>query len=326
MTADQVYQFIFKATLALLEPFLAMLRYDSPYFWPYALSFVGLALVIGIAEHARLWRTPVAFLKALLPALRVWWHPSARADYRFLIVNGILFPLIVGPLILSSAWLAKATATGLETLLGPPATLVSVDLGFRVALTIAFFLAYDLGRYLAHYALHEIPDLWEFHKVHHSAEVLTPFTNNRAHPVELWVMAFGANLLTGPVTGVFLYLAGGSVEVFTVYGLHAAIFVYNLFGNLRHSHVWLSYGPLGYLFISPAQHQIHHSVLPQHFGKNRGFALAIWDWLLGTLYVPRRRETFAMGLGEGDDARWHSVWQMYWRPIRLLWRRRAVVP
>src|ERR1039458_8498353 len=32
---------------------------------------------------------------------------------------------------------------------------------------------------------HAIPALWEFHKVHHSAEVLTPLTEMRTHPVEI---------------------------------------------------------------------------------------------------------------------------------------------
>ena len=33
--------------------------------------------------------------------------------------------------------------------------------------------------------MHRVPALWEFHKVHHSAEVLTPLTEWRQHPLEL---------------------------------------------------------------------------------------------------------------------------------------------
>ena len=76
---------------------------------------------------------------------------------------------------------------------------------------------------------------------------------------------------------------------------------------------------LGYIFISPAQHQIHHSALPKHFGKNCGFALAIWDWAFGTLYVPKERETFPLGLRAEPDPAWHTVTQFYWRPIVSLW-------
>ena len=56
--------------------------------------------------------------------------------------------------------------------------------------------------------------------------------------------------------------------------------------NLRHSHVKLKYPSfLEYIFISPHQHQIHHSDNPIHFNKNMGSKLAIWDWLLGTLVL-----------------------------------------
>jgi len=34
--------------------------------------------------------------------------------------------------------------------------------------------------------------------------------------------------------------------------------------------------------ISPAQHQVHHSVDAKHHHRNFGSALAIWDWMFGT--------------------------------------------
>jgi len=34
-----------------------------------------------------------------------------------------------------------------------------------------------------------VPFLWEFHKVHHSANVLTPITAFRVHPVDTWLFA-----------------------------------------------------------------------------------------------------------------------------------------
>jgi sterol desaturase/sphingolipid hydroxylase (fatty acid hydroxylase superfamily) len=100
-------------------------------------------------------------------------------------------------------------------------------------------------------------------------------------------------------------------------GLHVLIWAFNLVGNLRHSPVWLSYGPrLGRWLISPAHHQLHHSCEPRHWGRNRGFELAIWDRMLGTLYVPPvQPETFRMGLGDGSEASWHCVVRMYLRPF-----------
>jgi len=111
------------------------------------------------------------------------------------------------------------------------------------------------------------------------------------------------------------------ITFITFLGTHAIIWASNLVGNLRHWHVWLSYGPtLNRWLISPAHHQLHHSCEERHMGCNRGFELAIWDRLYGTLYVPPEYpEEFRMGLNDGSDGRWRSVWQLYWWPFQQLW-------
>jgi sterol desaturase/sphingolipid hydroxylase (fatty acid hydroxylase superfamily) len=171
--------------------------------------------------------------------------------------------------------------------------------------------------------LHDIPVLWEFHKVHHSAEVLTPLTAYRVHPVELALMAWVPALATGIVTWAFNRFADGAVSFYSFLGLHVAIWAFNLIDNLRHSPVWISYGPVwGRWLVSPAHHQLHHSREPQHWGRNRGSNLAIWDRLYGTLYVPPvRAETFQMGLGDGTDGHWNSVARMYFWPLAGAMRR-----
>ncbi len=315
--ATQFYTLVFETVQALLAPFLAFAQYDSSLFWPFLASTLAIAVVVyGVwgawARRSRF--SPLGFLRGFF-SRAVWWHRSSRADYRFYLVNGILFPAIVGPLILSGAQIGEGVRDGLTSLFGAPASPAEVGFAATLAFSAAFFLAYDLGRYIAHSVLHEVPLLWQFHKVHHSAEVLTPFTSFRVHPLDLFIMAMGANLLTGPVTGLFLYFFAGDISLVTFFGLHVVIFAYNLVGNLRHTHVWLSYGRLGYVFVSPAQHQIHHSALVHHFGKNRGFGLAIWDLAFGTLYVPKEREEFPMGLGDGSDGEWHTVARMYWWPF-----------
>ena len=95
------------------------------------------------------------------------------------------------------------------------------------------------------------------------------------------------------MTGIFFYLTNGEITVATFLGTHVLIAIYSMIRNLRHSHVWLDYGVLGYLFISPAQQQISQSLSAHHLGKNCGFELAVWDGLFGTLYVPKQKEDFA---------------------------------
>src|SRR2546426_736232 len=105
-----------------------------------------------------------------------------------------------------------------------------------------------------------------------------------------------------------------------VLGANAGLVLFLFAGaHLRHSHVWLSYGPvLSRIFISPAQHQIHHSVDPRHVDRNFGGIFAIWDALFGTLYVPRTRETLTVGLADGGHAGLDSVARLYTMPFRRL--------
>jgi sterol desaturase/sphingolipid hydroxylase (fatty acid hydroxylase superfamily) len=182
--------------------------------------------------------------------------------------------------------------------------------------TVLFFVAYDFGRFVAHSALHDVPVLWEFHKPHHTAEVLTPMTAFRAHPVDLAVMAWGSAITTGVLTWAFQWLGGPTITAYQFLGMHVLLWGFNLLGNLKHWQLPISYGRvLDRWLISPAHHQLHHSAEARHFGRNRGFELAIWDRLYGTLALPRPGEVFRMGLGDGSDGSWHRVWKLYCWPF-----------
>ena len=160
-------------------------------------------------------------------------------------------------------------------------------------------LAADLAYYLNHRFHHESPLLWPFHKLHHSAEHLTLLTAKRNHPVfELLLDIFNA-LCLAPVVGV-IYGLFGMYDVATLFGISVVFAAFNFAGGaMRHSHIWLDFGPvLDRIFISPAQHQIHHSMAPRHHDKNYGLVFAIWDWAFGTLYVPRGRETLEFGVAD----------------------------
>jgi len=299
----------FEATTALLKPLLAFKQYDSFLYWPFLACALALAIIVFVINRNG---GDKYFSRA------VWGHVSAKVDYKFYYINGVLFPAIFAPLILSGAWLGGQVQAGLVALFGDISAPLS-GAWMTALYTVVFFLAYDFGRYLAHYVQHRFDILWHFHKVHHSAQVLTPFTAFRAHPVDLIVMASFPAATTGMVNGVFNHVSGCTAGLYLFFGLHAGIFVYNLVGNLRHTHIWLGYGPLfSRIFISPAQHQIHHSIEPRHWGRNMGFGLAIWDGLFRTLYIPREHEKFAIGLGDDTEERYHGVIGMYLQPFRDL--------
>ncbi len=312
---------VYRISFELVSLGLTPLNSDSFLYWPFVLSFLGVSLLVfGYAQ----WRSKTGFGVVAKQALakRIWWSASSKADYRFFFVNGLLFPIVVGPVLIGGAELGNGITSMMNSLFGAVDSLQPSSTGHVALLfsyTLVFFLLHDFGRYLAHWVQHRYSWLWQFHKAHHSAEVLTPITAFRAHPVDLFVMALGANVFTGVALGVYDYFWHGYFGYWVFLGNHVLIAIYKLFGNLRHSHVWLSFGPLDRVFVSPAMHQIHHSSLPEHRDKNMGFALSIWDALFGTRYIASHRIEFPMGIGDGTDAKWHNVRSMYWRPFKDLY-------
>ncbi len=297
------YEATYYVVYHLVRALTAVRQGDSFLYWPFLASSLILA-VIAQRVHALRRNAPGPTSVRALFGARLWWHRSARADYALYLGNALILPAVSGVLLFSDSDVGRL----LEALSGPPpepdhsaAALVL----WRLAFTLAFFVAYDFGRFVAHCLLHDVPCLWEFHKIHHSAEVLTPITSFRAHPVELLIMGWGGALATGLVAWVFHRLAGGAITFYTFLGLHTLIWIANLVGNLRHSPVWISYGPFwGRWLISPAHHQIHHSREPRHWGCNRGFEIAIWDRIYGTLYVPSTQpESFRLGLDDDSAGR-----------------------
>lgn len=250
-------------------------------FWLYSLSSVLLA--IWLLSRS----TSISGAIKTLFDKKVWLHTSAKQDYLVWFINGVIKAALIIPLLFSAApiaiWLNKA----LEQIFG------SANLGWMpesmvaISFTFILFLLDDFSRFFLHWLSHRVPLLWRFHQVHHSAKVLTPITVYRIHPVESAMYAVRLVFIQGLSIGIGVYLFGHKLEVIDVFGANVFIFAFNVFGaNLRHSHIWLSWGSkLEYWFISPAQHQIHHSLDKAHYDKNFGSALAIWDRLFGCLLI-----------------------------------------
>jgi sterol desaturase/sphingolipid hydroxylase (fatty acid hydroxylase superfamily) len=256
----------------------------------------------------------------LAPHLRVfslttWFSRSAINDYGLVILNAMIAGTILAPLAISSSESARWVTAALASAFGELGT--APTWWAPALLTVALFLVDDFLRYMLHYAEHRLSPLWELHKVHHSAEVLNFVTAERHHPLSgLWFRA-GTGLGAGGVNGVFLWLFAESLTPVSILGANALWIVSNMLcSTLRHSPAWLSFGPrVERWLISPAQHQIHHSVDPRHYGKNLGGTLAIWDRLFGTLYVTgAEREVLAFGLGE-ETARYRSFLALYLLPM-----------
>jgi sterol desaturase/sphingolipid hydroxylase (fatty acid hydroxylase superfamily) len=241
-------------------------------------------------------------LKVLLRAIfprRLLRSASSRADVGFFFFNSFLATALFGWAILSYHLVSTTANAALVSAFGATQPTSLSEVQSAGILTVALFLAYELGYWLDHYLSHKIPILWEFHKVHHSAEVLSPLTNFRVHPVDTLVFYNILALIMGGTGGLVNYWLGKPTPFFTIANSNVLMLVFFfLIGHLQHSHFWIAFtGLWGRLFLSPAHHQIHHSTNPIHFDKNLGSCLGVWDWLFGTLYVPgRTREKLSFGV------------------------------
>ena len=282
----------------------------------FSLLSLGAALAISIAflvwRRARKRRgLHVAQLaRALLPR-RLWASASTRADLGFFLLNSFATASLIGWALISSGAIGRATQTAMTELFGAaPDPHLSPILRDGL-LTLVLFLAYDLAYWVDHFLKHKVPLFWEFHRVHHTAEVLSPLTIYRMHPVDSLIFYNIVAAALGVTNGIATHLLGSEAQQASLSGNNVilVVFIFTTI-HLQHSRIDIRFrGWLGKLLFSPAHHHIHHSTRREHFDSNLASCLAIWDWIFGTLILPddvEGRLTFGADT-EGDRYTPHSM-------------------
>lgn len=252
---------------------------------------------------------------------RVYASQTFLTDVKLVLFTYIAAPSRLIARALSTAMVASVISVVLAGAFGPVAQ--SAPTGITLSLLgLALFLAFDFGTYVTHRLSHQLPVFWAFHRLHHSAEELNPLTLLRKHPVYTALGMLVDCVTVAPLQGVLLYLFGaeGSGLALTAANAGFLAFAYAA-SSLRHTHIWLSYGPvLDRIFVSPALHQIHHSKAERHWDRNFGEVLAIWDTMLGTLYLPQGREELEFGIA-GEPVQPHPTLRAaLLEPFGYAWR------
>jgi sterol desaturase/sphingolipid hydroxylase (fatty acid hydroxylase superfamily) len=219
---------------------------------------------------------------------------------------GSALPFLLGPLVFLLSWCGMATGILLLAPLtgAPPAAAPPPGWGLLVLAALAEWGCGDFMLYWTHRLFHRVPLLWRAHRLHHAPAVLTPLTGFRFWPQEHLVHISGNLLGQGFGLGVVAALAGARVPAMDLLGVNLFTLAWGtVFAHLRHSHVPLPYPRwLSFVLVSPHMHQVHHSEEVRHHDRNFGTALALWDWVFGTLYIPAREERFRFGLGAPEAA------------------------
>lgn len=298
---------------------------DSRLYWLYLISSLALALVVvGFLSYRKHKKVRPFFVIQEIFDKKVWFHKSAILDYKVFLLNSLILALLIIPFFVSSLMVLDGTKNQMIIWFGDRELAEVNRVWVYTFYTIILWLVSDFSRWFLHFLLHKIPFLWRIHEVHHSAEVLTPVTQYRMHPIEMLLFYIRGVFVIGIVSGVYLYyfpFVFAEDQYIMVFGVNIFRFGFLFLGsNLRHSHIPMKFPKaLEYIFISPYQHQIHHSVEKKHFDKNLGSHLAIWDWLFGSLVLSKEAKEIKYGIPDGNPFK--SVSRAYFIPFKRMFKK-----
>jgi sterol desaturase/sphingolipid hydroxylase (fatty acid hydroxylase superfamily) len=141
----------------------------------------------------------------------------------------------------------------------------------------------EIGFYWGHRWTHEIPLLWRFHSIHHSAEEIDWLVNTRAHPFDM-VFVRICGFIPMYALGLAQPAAGMKLDVVPLLVLLTG----TMWGFFIHANVRWRFGPLAMLISTPAFHHWHHTN-DEHIDKNYASMLPVMDLLFGTWYLPKKQ-------------------------------------
>ncbi len=156
-------------------------------------------------------------------------------------------------------WLGMPVLSALGSVVDAPRTRT-------IGIVVLVFVASDLIGYFVHRAMHRVPALWRFHKLHHEATELSWLDAWRQHPVDF--------VLHGIAVGAPGALLGSSLS-----DLASVVVLRKAFTTFLHANLKVSFG---LVLASPDFHAVHHSADPRDYDTNFAGTFPLWDLLFGT--------------------------------------------
>ena len=249
---------------------------------------VGLYLPASVIEIFRLSVWLMILVMIFVPLERLFaTHPQKVlrkgivTDLGYYFLSSLLPTVLLSVPVSLLAWAVNRTVPG-----GFLAVTAALPVWARA---LAGLVAGEIGYYWGHRWSHEIPFLWRFHSIHHSAEEIDFLVNTRAHPIDMVFSRFCGLVpiyvmgLGGPVDP-----AGGIVPVL-------ATLIGTVWGFFIHANLRWRFGPLEWLISTPAFHHWHHT-LNGPINRNYASTLPWLDRIFGTHYLPRKAWPAAYGI------------------------------
>ncbi len=236
-------------------------------------------LYVLLYAAARLSMWLAIFAAIFVPIERIFalhsqkiFRKEIAVDLGYYFLNGLLPGLVLGPPISLAVLAIHHFIPG-----GVLGAIAAWPIWLKACATM---MVGETAYYWAHRLSHQIPFLWRFHAVHHSAEQLDFLVNTRMHPVDL---VWSRMIMLTPI-----FALGLANPVRFSDGLIAAIILFSgsMWGYFIHSNVRWRLGPFEWLLTTPAFHHWHHT----NDGKRRDCNYAsMFPWLdrvFGTHHLP----------------------------------------
>lgn len=265
-------------------------------------------------------RPAMSLLQYLFPK-DIYTHQSARVDIGLYLLDRGMFPIWFALSLGAVApFLERNIIAGFEAMFGASPA-IEPTIAWRLLYGLVAILIVDAIFYWTHYMMHKTQIGWALHKVHHSAQVLTPWTRPREHFIvgPLWALGPAVGLAISG--GIFAWLFNGNITQITIVNVGIFSVLYALNGNFRHYHVSFRYPRWLELWLqSPGMHHTHHSYLEKHWDSNLGLVTSIWDRMMGTIYIAEKYEETPWGLAEKDQREYTTLKDNLVTPVKEIYR------
>ena len=152
-----------------------------------------------------------------------------------------------------------------------------------------------IAAYTIHWLEHKVKWMWMFHLIHHTDQHIDTFSANRHHPGES-VFRFAFTIIATAIVGapmwmVFLYQ---SASVVLSQFNHANITLPAILDKI-----------IGYIFVTPDMHHVHHHYKQPYTDTNYGNLFSIWDRLFGT-FATKKGSELIYGIDTYMDPKEHE--------------------
>lgn len=211
------------------------------------------------------------------------------------IINGLVISILFSMATLGMIHWAEGNSFGILHWLHGPSWFMGI-LGF---------LLFDLWMYGWHYANHNIPFLWRFHRVHHADRMVDATTALRFH--------FGEITLSSILRFFVIPLIGLSWTQLVIYEICLEPVI--LF---HHSNVALPEKfdrILRAIIVTPNFHRVHHSQVVTETNSNYSSIFSWWDRIVRTFRKRQDTHTLDYGLSYFPEPEWQGLQGMLKLPF-----------